>query len=79
LTAGAVDRKIRDAVTETLSHQQSCDILKVGAGHGSFIETVLTAGGSPTITEMSKASFAFLNEKSREIPQGIVTCLLSGA
>jgi hypothetical protein len=28
---------------------------------------------------MSKASFAFLNEKSREIPQGIVTCLLSGA
>jgi SAM-dependent methyltransferase len=66
---GRVDRKIRDAVTEILRRRQSCDVLELGAGHGSFTETVLTAGGNATVTEMSKASFNFLNEKFRDLPQ----------
>jgi SAM-dependent methyltransferase len=64
-----VNGKIRDTVTETLHRRQSCEVLEVGAGHGSFTETVLAAGGRTTVTEMSKASYELLRDKFREVPQ----------
>lgn len=63
-----LDDKIRRAVTEVLDRQPSCAVLEVGAGHGSFTDTVITAGGTPTVTEMSKASYDFLTRKFVDDP-----------
>jgi SAM-dependent methyltransferase len=64
----SVERKIEDAVREVLARQESCAVLEVGAGHGTFTETVLRAGGAPTVTEMSRASFDFLKGKFSAVP-----------
>jgi 2-polyprenyl-3-methyl-5-hydroxy-6-metoxy-1,4-benzoquinol methylase len=58
-----VHGKIHWAVAEVLKRQPSCTVLEVGAGHGSFTETVIGAGGTPTVTEMSKASYDILKRK----------------
>jgi SAM-dependent methyltransferase len=63
-----LEGKITEAVGEVLQRQQSCAVLEVGAGHGTFTETVLDAGGTPTVTEMSGASFDFLNRKFGQVP-----------
>jgi 2-polyprenyl-3-methyl-5-hydroxy-6-metoxy-1,4-benzoquinol methylase len=64
-----VNSAISDAVSEVARREGSCDVLEIGAGHGSFTETVLAAGGSPTVTEMSKASAEFLTHKFRDRPE----------
>ncbi|WP_375482272.1 methyltransferase [uncultured Mycobacterium sp.] len=64
-----LDSKIRCAVTEVLKRQPSCTVLEVGAGHGHFTETVIDAGGAPTVTEMSKASYDLLKRKFGSNPQ----------
>jgi SAM-dependent methyltransferase len=64
-----LESKIASAVREVLARQQSCTVLEVGAGHGTFTETVLRAGGAPTVTEMSRASFDFLEQKFSGIPE----------
>ena len=51
------------------SGQPSCAVLEVGAGHGLFTETVLGAGGTPTVTEMSKASYDLLKRKFGSNPR----------
>lgn len=63
-----LDDRIAGAVREVLSRQDHCSVLEIGAGHGSFTDTVLAAGGSATITEMSKASFDYLSGKFRDNP-----------
>ncbi|WP_263997031.1 class I SAM-dependent methyltransferase [Mycobacterium yunnanensis] len=40
----------------------------MGAGHGSFTDTVLRAGGAPTVTEMSRASFECLKQRFQGVP-----------
>jgi SAM-dependent methyltransferase len=64
-----LESKIFDAVQEVLARRQSCAVLEVGAGHGGFTETVLRAGGAPTVTEMSASSFGFLKRKFSGIPE----------
>jgi SAM-dependent methyltransferase len=64
-----LDGKIRWAVTEVLKRQPACTVLEVGAGHGHFTETVIGAGGTPTVTEMSKASYDFLKRKFGSNPE----------
>ncbi len=64
-----LDCRIRYAITEIMQRQETCAVLEIGAGHGSFTETILAAGGTPTITEMSKASFEFLTEKFCGVPR----------
>lgn len=64
-----VNANITDAVTGVIQRQKSCAVLEVGAGHGSFTETVLAAGGTPTVTEMSKPSYEFLTHKFRDQPE----------
>jgi SAM-dependent methyltransferase len=64
-----LEGKIVDVIQQVLARQQSCAVLEVGAGHGSFTETVLRAGGTPTLTEMSTASFDFLKRKFGGTPE----------
>lgn len=58
-----IDGRISAAVGDILRRQGSCDVLEIGAGHGSFTETVVAAGGTATVTEMSKASHDYLTAK----------------
>lgn len=62
-----IDDKITAAIAETLARQHDCKVLEVGAGHGFFTDTVLQAGGTATVTEMSKASFDYLSAKFRDV------------
>lgn len=64
-----LESKIHDAIHEVLARQPSCAVLEVGAGHGTFTETVLRAGGTPTLTEMSTASFDLLKRKFSDTPE----------
>jgi SAM-dependent methyltransferase len=64
-----LEGKIVDVIQQVLARQQTCSVLEVGAGHGSFTETVLRAGGAPTLTEMSTASFDFLKRKFGSTPE----------
>jgi SAM-dependent methyltransferase len=63
-----VDARITAAVTEILQRQDECVVLEIGAGHGFFTDTVLAAGGTATVTEMSKASFDHLAERFGDNP-----------
>lgn len=58
-----IDERIAGVVRDVKRRQGHCTALEIGAGHGSFTDTVLAAGGSATITEMSKASADYLAEK----------------
>ncbi|MBX7446624.1 class I SAM-dependent methyltransferase [Mycolicibacterium sp. 3033] len=59
----SVESRIMSVVTEYMGTQGNCAVLEIGAGHGSFTETAVAAGGSATITEMSKASSEYLRRK----------------
>ena len=58
-----LDVRIRSLVVEAIERQGSCSVLEIGAGHGSFTDTVIAAGGTPTVTEMSEASYRHLSRK----------------
>jgi 2-polyprenyl-3-methyl-5-hydroxy-6-metoxy-1,4-benzoquinol methylase len=58
-----LNRTITATVTEIVGRRGSCNVLEVGAGHGSFTDIVLASGGTATITEMSSHSFSFLQRK----------------
>ncbi len=64
-----IERRIANAVAEILREQDKCAVLEIGAGHGSFTDTVLSAGGTVTVTEMSRASYDYLIERFRDTPQ----------
>lgn len=61
-----INTRISTAVAETLERQAKCAVLEIGAGHGFFTDTVLAAGGTVTVTEMSKASADYLTERYRD-------------
>jgi 2-polyprenyl-3-methyl-5-hydroxy-6-metoxy-1,4-benzoquinol methylase len=61
-----IDSRIASVIAEVLQRQDECAVLEIGAGHGSFTETVLAAGGSVTVTEMSRASYGYLAERFRD-------------
>lgn len=58
-----LDQHITAAVEEIRQQRGTCAVLEIGAGHGSFTDTVLAAGGTVTVTEMSAASSAHLRTK----------------
>jgi 2-polyprenyl-3-methyl-5-hydroxy-6-metoxy-1,4-benzoquinol methylase len=60
-----LDSRISGVIAETQRREGRCAVLEIGAGHGSFTDTVLAAGGTATVTEMSKASFDYLAAKFR--------------
>lgn len=53
-------KAISDVVTEVISRQGHCEVLEIGAGHGTFTDSVIQAGGTATVTEMSQASADYL-------------------
>src|SRR5687767_6858712 len=55
----SVTRLVRDIVAD----HGSCHVLEVGAGHGSFTDTMVAAGAKVTVTEMSAPSMAVLERK----------------
>jgi 2-polyprenyl-3-methyl-5-hydroxy-6-metoxy-1,4-benzoquinol methylase len=61
-----IDSRIDGAIAEVLQREDRCAVLEIGAGHGSFTDTVLAAGGTATVTEMSRASFDYLAAKFRD-------------
>jgi 2-polyprenyl-3-methyl-5-hydroxy-6-metoxy-1,4-benzoquinol methylase len=64
-----IDSRISTAIAEILHERGECAVLEIGAGHGSFTDTVLAAGGTATVTEMSRASFDYLNERFRDVAE----------
>jgi 2-polyprenyl-3-methyl-5-hydroxy-6-metoxy-1,4-benzoquinol methylase len=62
-----IESRIEGTISEILQRQDACVVLEIGAGHGFFTDTVLAAGGTPTVTEMSSASFDYLAERYRDV------------
>lgn len=58
-----IDGRIAAAVDDIRRQRGDCAVLEIGAGHGSFTDTVLACGGTATVTEMSRASYGHLAEK----------------
>lgn len=58
-----IEARIAAAVGEIRQQRGACAVLEIGAGHGFFTDTVLGAGGTATVTEMSRASFNHLAER----------------
>lgn len=54
---------IDEAVQSAVARQGSCSVLEVGAGHGTFTESVLASGGTATVTEMSRSSVRHLTKR----------------
>lgn len=51
-----VERRLRDLVTAAKDRSGSCNVLEVGAGHGTFTQCLLEAGATITVTEASSDS-----------------------
>ena len=51
-----IEGQLRTLVEETLARQDTCRVLEIGAGHGTFTEFLLQAGATVTVTEASQAS-----------------------
>src|SRR4051794_12098246 len=59
----AVVRDLTGLVRRTLDRTGRCRVIEIGAGHGTFTETLLAAGAQVTVTEASQASAALLQER----------------
>jgi 2-polyprenyl-3-methyl-5-hydroxy-6-metoxy-1,4-benzoquinol methylase len=59
----AVIRDLTGLVTRTVHRRGDCRVIEIGAGHGTFTETLLAAGAQVTVTEASRASAELLRER----------------
>jgi len=55
-----VEGRLRRLVGEQIAARESCRVLEVGAGHGTFTRCLLDAGAVVTVTEASADSAAYL-------------------
>jgi 2-polyprenyl-3-methyl-5-hydroxy-6-metoxy-1,4-benzoquinol methylase len=51
-----VEQRLQALVRGTIAERGTCEVLEVGAGHGTFTRCLLEAGASVTVTEASSAS-----------------------
>lgn len=58
-----IEEQLRKLVADLVEEHGRCRVVEVGAGHGTFTETLLAAGASVAVTEMSAPSSAVLTEK----------------
>jgi 2-polyprenyl-3-methyl-5-hydroxy-6-metoxy-1,4-benzoquinol methylase len=58
-----VESQLRALVADLLAQHGRCRVVEVGAGHGTFTATMLDAGASVAVTEMSGPSAAVLAER----------------
>lgn len=63
-----VDGAITEVISAIVSRQGTCEVLEVGAGHGTFTESALVSGARVTVTEMSRPSVEFLKRKFDDNP-----------
>jgi SAM-dependent methyltransferase len=61
--------EIDASVRQVLASQESCAVLEVGAGHGGFTEVARRAGGTVTVTEMSRMRVDYLKDRFRGVPE----------
>lgn len=69
LRHAALRSRIQSSITATVSSlaaTRPAEVLEIGAGHGHFTRTLLSAGARVTVTEMSKASADHLTAASAE-------------
>lgn len=64
-----IEGQLRALVGELVAVHGKCRVVEVGAGHGTFTETLLAAGASVAVTEMSEPSAAVLTEKFADNPR----------
>jgi len=58
-----IERDLMSLVTGRIATNGDCHVLEVGAGHGTFTQTLVDAGGSVTVTEMSEPSAEVLKRR----------------
>src|SRR4051794_26288516 len=63
-----IEGQLRSLVGELVAVHGKCRVVEVGAGHGTFTETLLAAGATVAVTEMSAPSAAVLAEKFADDP-----------
>lgn len=61
-----IESDLTALVKSLIETQGRCRALEVGAGHGTFTDTLVRAGASVTVTEMSAPSAAVLQRKFRD-------------
>jgi 2-polyprenyl-6-hydroxyphenyl methylase / 3-demethylubiquinone-9 3-methyltransferase len=59
----AVTRDLQGLVGRARDRHGRCRVIEIGAGHGTFTETLLAGGAQVTVTEASQASAALLQER----------------
>ncbi len=57
-----IESHLRTLVHETIAAKGSCHVLEVGAGHGTLTGFLIAAGATVTVTEVSEASAAVLEQ-----------------
>lgn len=63
---------IQDVIGEQFASGRVPRVLEVGAGHGTFTDHILATGAAATVTEMSSASAALLQQRYAHNPQATV-------
>ncbi|RYJ05225.1 MAG: class I SAM-dependent methyltransferase, partial [Actinomycetales bacterium] len=58
-----VEDRLGALVRATVERTGSCHVLEIGAGHGTFTDTLLEAGARVTVTEVSEASAELLTAR----------------
>lgn len=58
-----IETDLADLVADQLSRNETCRVLEVGAGHGTFTTVLADAGAQVTVTEMSEPSVRVLSAK----------------
>ena len=59
--------QLQDLVREILDKSGRCRVLELGAGHGTFTDSLISAGATVEVTEMSKPSAAVLRDRFRHV------------
>lgn len=53
---GEIEGRLQRLVKEAIARTGACRVLEIGAGHGTFTQTLVDAGAKVTVTEASQAS-----------------------
>jgi SAM-dependent methyltransferase len=58
-----IEQRLSRLVLDVVARTGGCRVLEVGAGHGTFTQTLLAAGATVTVTEASRASVQHLERE----------------
>lgn len=63
-----IESKLQELVRESIAREGACQVLEIGAGHGTFTQFLLDAGATVTVTEASEASATILRKTYADQP-----------